>query len=153
MKRKLLAILLAMSLCMSATACAGEPEPETTQPSSSFTETTAPTLPTTEETVPVTYTYEASPMQGVARCAYYPYGSTVPISYDPATLWGSITVWTQCPRCGDEGFGIFRIDPAELNFSLGDTLQYSGTDSCFDCSWDYDMDQFMWVISVTRIPE
>lgn len=149
--RKTLAIILALALCFGITACAEQTEPGAAAPTTPTLETTA--SPTAEETTPVTYTYIVTPMQNVDYCVYYPYGANVPNSSDPAAAWDKITVWTQCPKCYEENVGMFRIDPAELDFSKGDTIQYSDIDSCFDCKWDYDMEQFMWVISITRVPE
>ena len=60
---------------------------------------------------------------------------------------------TQCPNCGTENIGSYAIDPAELDFSSSNTILHSDTDSCWDCSWDKDIDQFMWTIRITRIPE
>lgn len=151
--KRTLAIILALALCFGITACAAQPQSDPTLPitptQNAAPETTAPP----EETIPMTYTYKVTPMQNVGYCVYYPYGANVPNSSDPAAAWDKITVWTQCPKCFEEDVGKFRIDPAQLDFSQGDTVQYSGIDSCFDCKWDYDMEQFMWVILVTRVPE
>lgn len=148
--KKALTIILALVLCLGITACAKQPASETVP-------VTVPpateTIPVTEpETSPVVYTFQVEAMQN-ADCAYYPNGASVPNSADPTAAWGKIIVWSQCPQCFEENIGTHHIDPNELDFSASDSVMYSGTDSCWDCSWDYDMDQFMWTIRVTRIPE
>lgn len=150
MKRKL-AILLALALCFGITACAEQQTPlENTTPTEAVADTQTSTPPPAEETQPITYTYQVEAMQN-ADCAYYGPAASVP---NPSgTAQGKIIVWSQCPQCFEENIGTHHIDPAELDFSAGDSVMYSGTDSCWDCSWDYDMDQFMWTIRVTRIPK
>ncbi len=162
--RKTLAFILALTLCFGITACAEQsPAVETlpteeiatqapTLPPTEETATQAPTPPPTEEIKPVTYTYKVEPMQN-AECVYYGSGAYVPNSPDPSKAQGRIMVWTQCPNCGEENIGSYAIDPAELDFSMGDTIMHSDTDSCWDCSWNKDIDQFMWTICITRIPE
>ena len=152
--KKLLTIMLVLALCFGITACAEQTPPEEIAPSSSITstETTVPMGKdyTTEE--PVTYTYKAEPMQN-AECVYYAPDAHVPNSPDPSRVQGKIVVWTQCPSCGEDHIGYYVVDPATLDFSFGDTILHSDTDSCWDCSWDKDIDQFMWTIRITRIPE
>ena len=135
--KKILAITLALTLCFGITACAKEPTPTETPPPETVAQAPAP--PPTEETTPITYTYKAEPMQN-AQCGY-------------SDAKGKVMVWSQCPNCGEENIGVHAIDPAELDFSFGDTIMHSGTDSCWDCSWDKNIDQFMWTIRITRIPE
>jgi len=149
--KKTLVFILALALCFGITACA-EPSPaEETQPTHETT-TQASTQPPTVETNPVTYTYKAEPMQN-AECVYYGPDDYVPNSPDPSKVQGKIMVWSQCPNCGEENIGSYAIDPEELDFSMGDTIMHSDTSSCWDCSWDKDIDQFMWTIRITRIPE
>ena len=139
--KKALAFILALALCFGITACA-EPSPaEETRPTHETT-TQAPTQPPTVETKPVTYIYKAEPMQN-AECTYYGSNEYVPNSPDPSKAQGKIKVWSQCPNCGEENIGSYTIDPEELDFSTGDTIVYSDTSSCWDCSWDKDIDQFM----------
>lgn len=88
-----------------------------------------------------------------AQCVYYPPDAYVPNSPDPDSVRGKIRVWTQCPNCGKEDIGSYIVATEELDFSAGDTAVYYGTDSCWDCRWDRNIDQFMWMIQVTRIPE
>ena len=141
--KKFLAIFLALAV-FSCSACGKAPEPETVPPATE-------TLPVTEpETLPAVYTYQVEAMQN-ADCAYYPPDASVPNS--SGTAQGKIVVWSQCPQCFEENIGTHHIDPRELDFSAGDSVMYSGSDSSWDCSWDYDMDQFMWTIRVTRIPK
>lgn len=146
--KKLLAITLALALCFGITACAEQPQPPDTSPSQV---TTAPSGQdyTTEE--PVTYTYKAEPMQNV-ECRYYAPDAYVPNSPDPSRVQGKIVVWTQCPNCGEKNIGSYIIDPATLDFSSGNTILHYDTDSCYDCYWDKDIDQFMWTIRITRTP-
>ena len=136
--KKTLAIVLALALCLGITACVGTPPAETISTEAETTHQT-PTPPPTEETTLITYTYKAEPMQN-AECGY-------------SASKGEILVWTQCPNCGEENISYYAIDPAELDFSFGDTIMHSGADSCWDCSWDKDIDQFMWTIRITRTPE
>lgn len=162
--RKTLSIILALALCFGITACAEQSSAVETLPTEKIgtqaptlppteeTATQAPTPPPTEEIKPVTYTYKVEPMQN-AECVYYGSGADVPNSPDPSKAQGRIMVWTQCPNCGEENIGSYAIDPAELDFSMGDTIMHSDTDSCWDCSWDKGIDQFMWTIRITRIPE
>ena len=91
-------------------------------------------------------------MQNV-ECRYYAPDAYVPNSPDPSRVQGKIVVWTQCPNCGEENIGSYIIDPATLDFSSGNMVLHSDTDSCYDCYWDKDIDQFMWTIRITRIPE
>ena len=156
--KKLFAIMLVLALCFGITACTEQissAEPPSTQ--STTTQATSPSTtqdetPATEATAPITYTYKAEPMQN-AECKYYAPDAYVPNSPDPSRVQGKIVVWTQCPNCGEENIGSYIIDPATLDFSSGDTILHSDTDSCWDCSWDKDIDQFMWTIHITRIPE
>ena len=151
MNRKRFAILLALMLCFGITACATQApleEPSSTQ----STITQAPTPPATEETEPLTYTYKVEAMQN-AECRYYPPDAYVPNSPDPSKVQGKIMVWTQCPNCGEENIGSHAIDPADLDFSFDDTVTHSDTDSCWDCSRNRSIDQFMWTVRITRIPE
>lgn len=162
--RKTLAFILALALCFGITACAEQAQAEETlhteeivtqaptPPSTEEIATQAPTSLPTEETEPVTYTYKAEPMQN-ASCFYYGPGTNVPSYLDPGRVREKIMVWTQCPNCGEENNNSFIIDPAELDFSMGDTIMYSDTDSCWDCSWDKGIERFMWTIRITRIPE
>ena len=150
MNRKLFAILLALALCFGITACSEQIPP--TEPASTQDMTTQATAPTTEETTPITYTYKVEAMQNV-DCRYYAPDAYVPNSPDPSKVQGKIMVWTQCPNCGEENIGSYAIDPADLDFCFGDTITHSDTDSCWDCSWDKGIDQFMWTIRITRIPE
>ena len=145
--KKTLTLFLALMLLFGLTACAEMPLEESTN-----TEVETKPQVTTEETEPITYTYKAEPMQN-AECVYYGPDAYVPNSPDPSKFQGKIVVWTQCPNCGEENIGSYAIDPAELDFSYGDTIMHSDTDSCWDCSWDKDIDQFMWTIRITRIPE
>ena len=149
--RKTLAFILALALCFGITACAEQTQAEETLPTEEIV-IQAPTPPPTGETEPVTYTYEAEPMQN-AGCIYYGPDTYVPSFLDPSKVRGKIMLWTQCPNCGEENNNSFVIDPAELDFSTGDTIMYSDTDSCWDCSWDKGIEQFMWTIRITRIPE
>ncbi len=138
--KKLLAIILAGVLCISATACVADKptEPETEEQS-------------VQESVS-TYTYTAESMQN-ADCVYYEKDAYVPNSPNPDRVRGKIAVWTQCPNCGNDNINYFIVDPETLNFSSGDTVLHNGTDSCWDCSEDRGIEQFMWTIRVTRIPE
>lgn len=145
--KKTLTLFLALVLLFGLTACAEMPLEESTN----IEVETKPQV-ITEETEPITYTYKAEPMQN-AECVYYGPDAYVPNSPDPSKFQGKIVVWTQCPNCGEENIGSYAIDPAELDFSYGDTIMHSDTDSCWDCSWDKDIDQFMWTIRITRIPE
>ncbi len=145
--KKTLTLFLALVLLFGLTACAEMPLEESTN-----TEVETKPQVTTEETEPITYTYKTEPMQN-AECVYYGPDAYVPNSPDPSKVQGKIMVWTQCPNCGEENIGLHAIDPAELDFSYGDTIMHSDTDSCWDCSWDKDIDQFMWTIRITRIPE
>ena len=151
--KKLFAIMLALALCFGITACAEQTPQKEISPSSSISsaETTVPMGQdyTTEE--PVTYTYKAEPMQN-AECVYYAPDAHVPNSPDPSRVQGKIVVWTQCPNCGEENIGSYIIDPATLDFSSGSIILHSDTDSCYDCYWDKDIDQFMWTIRITRTP-
>lgn len=151
--KKLFAIMLALALCFGITACAEQTPQKEISPSSSISsaETTVPMGQdyTTEE--PVTYTYKAEPMQN-AECVYYAPDAHVPNSPDPSRVQGKIVVWTQCPNCGEENIGSYIIDPATLDFSSGSMILHSDTDSCYDCYWDKDIDQFMWTIRITRTP-
>ena len=131
--KKTLAILLVLSLCFGITACARQK----TSPTDATTQ--APTTLPTEVTMPITYTYKAQPMQN-GQCGY-------------SESKGQVIVWTQCPNCGEENISSHAIDPAELDFSFGDTVMHSGTASCWDCSWDKGIDQFMWTVQITRVPE
>ena len=148
--RKTLAFILALALCFGITACAEQAQAEETLHTEEITQ--APTSASTEEIKPVTYTYKAEPMQN-AGCFYYGPGTNVPSYLDPGRVREKIMVWTQCPNCGEENNNSFIIDPAELDFSMGDTIMYSDTDSCWDCSWDKGIERFMWTIRITRIPE
>ena len=145
--KKTLTLFLALVLLFGLTACAEMPLEESTN-----TEVETKPQVTTEETEPITYTYKAEPMQN-AECVYYGPDAYVPNSSDPSKFQGKIVVWTQCPNCGEEHIGSYAIDPAELDFFYDDTIMHSDTDSCWDCSWDKDIDQFMWTIRITRIPE
>ena len=151
--KKLLTIMLELVLCIEITACAEQTPQENIVPSSSIpsAETTVPMGQdyTTEE--PVTYTYKVEAMQNV-ECRYYAPDAYVPTSPDPSRVQGKIVVWTQCPNCGEENIGSYILDPATLDFSSGNTILHSDTDSCYDCYWDKDIDQFMWTIRVTRTP-
>lgn len=151
--KKLLTIMLVLALCLGITACAEQTPPAETIPSSSIpsAETTIPMGQdyTTEE--PVTYTYKAEPMQN-AECVYYAPDAHVPNSPDPSRVQGKIVVWTQCPSCGENHIGYYVVDPATLDFSSGSMILHSDTDSCYDCYWDKDIDQFMWTIRITRTP-
>ena len=144
--KKLLAIMLA--LCFGITACAEQSLPPETGPTQSATPSAGQDY-TTEE--PVTYTYKVEPMQN-AECVYYAPDAHVPNSPDPSRVQGKIVVWPQCPNCGEENIGSYILDPATLDFSSGNTILHSDTDSCYDCYWDKDIDQFMWTIRVTRTP-
>lgn len=146
--KRTLTILLVLVLCLGITACAGQKPPKDTL--SPTDETTIQTP--TEESTPIIYTYKVEPMQN-AECVYYGPDAYVPNSPDPSRVQGKIMVWTQCPNCGEENIGSYAIDPTELDFSFGDTIMHSDTDSCWDCSWDKDIDQFMWTIRITRTPE
>lgn len=147
--RKTLAFILALALCFGITACAEQAQAEETLHTEEITQAPAPA--STEETKPVTYTYKAEPMQN-AGCFYYGPGTNVLSYLDPGRVREKIMVWTQCPNCGENN-NSFIIDPAELDFSMGDTIMYSDTDSCWDCSWDKGIERFMWTIRITRIPE
>lgn len=155
--KKILALLLALALCFGITACAGV-TPDRTSPSeveaTPNVTTKAEPISTAsiEETKSVTYTYKAEPMQN-AECVYYGPNDYIPNSPDPSKVQGKIKVWSQCPNCGEDNIGSYTIDPTELDFSIGDSIMYSDTSSCWDCSWDKDIDQFMWTIRITRIPE
>ena len=142
-----LVFFLVLVLLFGLAACAETAPNETV---ATEVETTPPT--TAEETKPITYTYKVEPMQN-AECVYYGPDAYVPNSPDPSKIQGKIMVWTQCPNCGEENIGSYAIDPAELDFSFGDTIMHSDTDSCWDCSWDKGIEQFMWTIRITRIPE
>ncbi len=155
MKTKMIALCLAAVLLLGMAACARPTAPGSSTPDQGTPQesATAPQATAPEETAPSTYTYKVQAMQNVYFCTYYPEGAYVPNSTDPAAAWNQVTVMTQCPKCGEENVGLYRFDPSELDFSFGDTVQYTGTDSCWDCKWDYNMNQFAWVVSVTRIPE
>ncbi len=158
MKTRTIALGILTALLLSMAACARQTSPESTnttqQTPSETTAATQQTSPeTTEESTAITYTYQVRAMQNVYYCAYYPDGAYVPNSPDPTSAWDKVGVRTQCPKCGEENVSMYRFDPSELDFSSGDTVQYFGTDSCWDCKWDYNMEQFTWVVSVTRIPE
>ncbi len=140
MKRSLV-ILFMLVLCFFVTACE-----ETTNKEVKSTQAA------TEETQPITYTYEVQPMQN-AHCIYYGPNDIVPNSPDPKKLQGKISARSQCPNCGEDYINGYIIDPAELDFSSSDTIMYSDTSSCWDCSWNKNIDQFMWTIRITRIPE
>ena len=151
--KKLFAIMLVLALCFGITACAEQTPQEEIAPTSSITsaETTVPMEQDYAKEEPVTYTYKAEAMQNV-ECRYYAPDSYVPNSPDPSRAQGKIVVWTQCPSCGEENIGSYIIDPATLDFSSGSMILHSDTDSCYDCYWDKDIDQFMWTIRITRTP-
>lgn len=149
--KKIFAIMLVLALCFGITACAEQTSPEDTVPTPNV-ETTVPVGQDYTTQAPITYTYKAEPMQN-AECVYYAPDAHVPNSPDPSRVQGKIVVWTQCPSCGEDHIGSYIVDPATLDFSSGDTILHSDTDSCHNCYWDKDIDQFMWTIRITRIPE
>lgn len=101
-----------------------------------------------------TYTYQVSAMQGVENCVYYGPDANIPNSPNPEEARNKIHVWTKCITCGDDGESYhIKIPVEELNFPNGDTIQYTGTDSCWDCKWDKQMESFMWAVEITRVAE
>jgi len=155
MLKKILTFYLILALCLGIVGCSEQApatEPSEQESSAQETKPETPTDPPVEETKTITYTYKAEAMQN-AECTYYGPNDYVPNSPNPEKVHGKIMVWTQCPNCGEDHIGSHAVDPTQLDFSYGDSVMYSDTDSCWDCSWDKDIDQFMWTIRVTRIPE
>ena len=89
----------------------------------------------------IAYTYHAEAMQNVDTCIY--------ISEDllnhPEKDKTHISVSYFCPSCGRNIHGGYMIFPEDLDFSNGDTIQFSDSDTCSNCHLS-----FMWVISITR---
>ncbi len=100
---------------------------------------------------PSAYTYIVKPLQGVSNCIYYGPDDEVPNSPDPEAARNKIHVWTVCPTCGGEGDAWnYKIDVKDLDFSSGDTIQYSDSTGCYDCQSKRDIPSFLWSISITR---
>lgn len=138
--KKLLAIGLCLVMCFSFSACGGNSKDEKSDNQTQISSKT--------------YTYKVRAMQGVDNCIYYAPGTVIPNSGGSVATGTQIYVWTKCTTCGDNGQQYSHTIPVdELNFSNGDTMQYTGTDSCWDCSWDKGMDSFMWAVEITRIAE
>lgn len=98
------------------------------------------------------YTYKVRAMQGVESCVYYTAGTEIPNSNGGVASGKNIYVWTKCTTCGDDGYKYSHtISVDELNFSNGDTTQYVGSDSCWDCQWEKGLDSFMWAVEITRV--
>ncbi len=96
-----------------------------------------------------TYTYIVTPMQGVGTCVYYGPDDYVPNSPDPEAARNKIHVYTKCITCGDD-CNQKTIEVDKLDFSSGDKITYTNTDSCWDCSWERQIESFMWAISIER---
>ena len=104
-----------------------------------------------KEDDPSAYTYIVKPLQGVSNCVYYGPNDRVPNSPDPEAARNKIHIWTVCPTCGGEGAAWdYTIDVKDIDFSSGDTIQYSDSTSCYDCYWDRSIPSFMWSISIKR---
>ena len=140
--KKLLVMGLCLILCLAFCACKDSVEEEKSD------------VQTNVESSGKTYTYQVRAMQGVGNCVYYGPDATVPNSPNPEAARNKIHVWTKCITCGDDGERYHIVIPVdELNFSNGDTIQYTGTDSCWDCKWDKQMESFMWAVEITRVAE
>lgn len=140
---KVIAFFTASVICVALSACR-ERDDSPGKNTLSETEMT--------ETDFKTYTYQVSPMQGVEDCVYYGPNDNVPNSPDPEAARSKIHVWTKCPTCGQGGDHIV-IPVGELDFSQGDTIQYSDSCKCFDCYWERDISSYMWTVKITRIPD
>lgn len=140
--KKLLAFGLCLVMCFAFSAC-------------NESKTSSETLSeTSSEISNETYTYKVRAMQGVEVCAYYGPDAYVPNSPNPEAARNKIHVWTQCMTCGESfGLGHYTIPVGELDFSSGDTIQYTGSDQCWDCNRDKGIESFMWVVEITRIAE
>lgn len=137
--KKSLAIILVLVLCFAISACASE------KPSGGND------CIDCEKPASGSYIYKAEAMQN-AECIYYVPNSRVPNFPGSDKVQGEIMVWTQCPDCSNGHNSAIKIDPAELDFSSGDTTMYSDIDSCYDCYRRRLIKQFMWTIQITRTP-
>lgn len=100
---------------------------------------------------PTAYTYIVKPLQGVSECVYYGPDDEVPNCTDQEAARNKIHVWSVCPTCGGEGDAWnYKIDVKDLDFSSGDTIQYSDSTGCYDCQSKRGIPSFMWSISITR---
>lgn len=133
---KVLALLAASMMCVTLSAC-GEKEGDSGKNTPSETGTVK------------TYTYTVSPMQGVEYGVYYGPNAYVPNSADQEAARNKIHVWTRCTTCGQSA-GYKVIPVGELDFSGGDTVQYSDSDECYDCRWKRNLPSFMWTVKITR---
>lgn len=143
---KALTFLAASAICVALSAC-GE--------KGSITDTRAPDETESEsqtDTERKAYTFRVSPMQGIDDCIYYGPNDYVPNSPDPEAARNKIHVWTKCPTCGSDGDHL-TIPVDELDFSGGDTLQYSDSCQCYDCYWERDIKSYLWTVRIERIPE
>ena len=123
--KKLLAIGLSLIMCLSFCACNDSVGDENSNDDINA------------ESSSKTYTYQVRAMQGVENCTYYGPDAVVPNSPDPEAAKNKVHVWTKCTTCGDSGERYHILIPvSELDFSKGDTIQYTDTDSCWDCKWE-----------------
>ena len=141
MKKVISLMLVAGVLVCALCGCGGSPQKNGEKAKQSDTKADDPTA----------YTYIVKPLQGVSSCIYYGPDDEVPNSPDPEAARNKIHVWAACPICGDDGFAEDNIiDVKDLDFSNGETIQYSDSSSCYNCYRDRNIPNFMWSISITR---
>ena len=144
---KVVAFLTVSAICIALSACGGKGNISTEN-----------TLDKVENALGETgadfktYTYKVSPMQGVESCVYYGPNDYVPNSSNSEAARNKIHVWTICPTCCKEGDHVV-IPVDELDFSVGNTIQFSDACECYACYKDRHIPSFMWTIKITRVPE
>lgn len=108
------------------------------------------TEPITEaETEEIDYYYNVLEMQNVSLVRF----TRKEDMYDDNEYGhDSICVIAQCPNCGKEPAPI-HINPEDLDFSSGDSIQYSSVENCYQYSFDGKSGNYTWIIGITREPD
>lgn len=152
MYKKLASLLLSLILIFAFAACTNQPNGNSTQ---SSTQSTAPSSleASPKETEPVNYSYKIEEVQNVHYWKYIEPSFYFEQTKVRAGEEGGISLWPQCPSCGEYDALSVQIDLMNVDFSTGDKVMYSDSYSCWDCWREKDIDQYMWTIYITRIPE
>lgn len=140
--KKMLAVVLCLVMCFSFSACKNNVKNESSDDRAS------------NDVSAETYTYRVSAVQGVDYCIYCGPDKDAPAPLDPEKGKNKIHAWTECIICGHDGYGYCHSIPVEeLDFSSGDTIMYTGADSCWECERNGRAGGFMWAIEITRTLE
>lgn len=145
--KKLIGIIC-LAACIAALCSCGFGDVNEEPKTPDIVSETAPETETEAVTGEIDYYYNVLEMQNVKSASF----TRKEDHLDPEKAKDSICIIAQCPGCGKETEPLW-LDPQELDFSSGDSIQYGSVYNCYQCSFNGGSGNYTWIIGIEREPD